>query len=255
MICPVPSVAVLFLVASSAVGLAGSADDQGMAALGQSALRLACDPLSGIQLEDSRGIEAGNGMGVLSTVLAKHQLKVRFTELPRRRGIAGARSGRYDGLCSCLSSEDLGGSFYYSEPLGKASIGAVSNSAGDSRLMLGFSGKSNGQALTWGLVEGDGLQGVLRGKGIQNYTFLESYAQGFQMLELGRIDVLLAHKSIALAHARSSPSYSGYNYRELMRPSFHLCLTGVRGKRIIETLNVTLKRFTRGEPMKEALLK
>jgi ABC-type amino acid transport substrate-binding protein len=250
-----PIVAVLLSVAVSTGAAAGSASKFAADLAGEGALQLACDSSSAIEVEDSRGVETGNGMRILTSVLARQQLNVSFTQLPRRRGIVGAASGKYDGLCSCLSSERLGGSFYYSEPLGQTSVGAISSKGQVSQLQVGSTEGLGSRGLNWGVVASDGLRDFLKQAGVGNYALLDSYEQGFQMLELGRIDVLLVHKSTAYAHIRSSSFLTKYSYQELMRPSFHLCLTGSRGKRIIETLNVSLKNFTSGRPAREVFLK
>jgi ABC-type amino acid transport substrate-binding protein len=250
-----PIVAVSFLAAVSTGATAGSSSNLKAGFTQGATLQLACDSSSAIEVEDSRGVETGNGMRILTSVLARHQMNANFTQLPRKRGIVGAASGKYDGLCSCLSSERLGGSFYYSEPLGQASIGAISSKDDVSQFQADNGENLGRRGLNWGVVASDGLRDLLKQRGVRNYALLDSHEQGFQMLELGRIDVLLAHKSTAFAHVINSSSPSRYSYQELMRPSFHLCLTGARGKRIIEALNVTLKKFTSRKPVREVFLK
>jgi ABC-type amino acid transport substrate-binding protein len=247
--------AVLLIVAVSTGAVAGSVSNLKAGLTGGATLQLACDSSSAIEVEDYRGVETGNGMRILTSVLARHQVNVNFTQLPRKRGIVGAASGKYDGLCSCLSSESLGGSFYYSEPLGRTSVGAISSKGEVGQLQVGSIDSLGSRGLNWGVVASDGLRSLLKRSGIRNYALLDSYEQGFRMLELGRIDVLLVHKSTAFAHVRSSSFLARYKYQELMRPSFHLCLTGARGKKIIESLNVTLKKFTSRRPVREVYLK
>ncbi len=224
-------------------------------AQGFTTLKLACGAQSDVDLEDARGTEFGTGLHVLSGVLAKHKMNADFTELPRKRGIAEARSGKYDGLCSCLAEEDLDSSFTYSEPLGRISVGAITNRRAAIPAGLDHEADLETRDLIWGVVTSDGSNSYLRQVGVRNFVRVESYQQGFRMLDLRRVDVLLVEKSNAIGRDASAEFQTRYRYEELLRPSVHLCLTGVRGKKIIDALNVTLRNLASHERSGSAFLK
>jgi ABC-type amino acid transport substrate-binding protein len=221
----------------------------------RTSLKLACTPMTTLDVEDRLGGVFGNGFYFLVSVMARHRVDINITMVPRMRGIIGVKSGKYDGLCSCLSNEKLGSAFHQSNPLGYLSVGAISNRNANHVFGTTKSDDVVKGQLRWGVVSSDGLYDYLRSEGIVNFASLETYEQGYRMLDLDRIDMLLVHKSSARGLG-TEPSFDlKYQYRELFRPTLHFCLAGLKGKKIIDELDGTLGNYMKSTMRRGVLTK
>jgi ABC-type amino acid transport substrate-binding protein len=235
--------ALMLILAAMTGGVAGPIVKGTNPEPSRTSLKLACTPMTTLEVEDRLGAVFGNGFYFLVSVMARHRVDINITMVPRMRGIIGVKSGKYDGLCSCLSNEKLGSAFHQSNPLGYLSVGAISNRNTNRVSGTTKSDDVGKRQLRWGVVLSDGLYDYLRREGIENFASLESYEQGYRMLDLDRIDMLLVHKSSARGLGKEPSFDLKYQYRELFRPTLHFCLAGLKGKKIIDELDGTLRNY------------
>lgn len=206
-------------------------------------LKLACSTTATLEVEDWRGSVFGNDLFFLVSLLSRHDIEIDIARVPRTRGIVDARNGKYDGLCSCLSNEKLEETFHHSQPLGYISIGVISNRGSEQRLVVKHPRKRHRRPVRWGAVSSDGLKSFLNGEGITEFTLLESHEQGYRMLELGRIDKLAVLGASVRRHSKKAIFRLKFQYRELARPTLHFCLSGTKGKEIIDMLDGSLSSY------------
>ncbi|CTQ52128.1 hypothetical protein LP7551_00645 [Roseibium album] len=247
--------ALMLVLAAMTSSIAGPVLKGGNPDTARKFLKLACTSMMTVEVEDQLGVAFGNGFNFLVSVMAQHRVDINITMVPRMRGIIDVRSGKYDGLCSCLSNEGLGRVFHQSTPLGYISVGAISNRNADKLSSLAKSSDLIKAQLRWGVVLSDGTYDYLRNEGVDDFAILESYDQGYRMLDLDRIDLLLVHKSTARGLRKSALFDVKYQYRELFRPTLHFCLAGLKGKKIISELDRTLGDYMKGTMRRGVLTK
>lgn len=236
--------AVGVLVGASILPASGGPALQGAKAIPPKiSLKLACSETTSLEVEDWRGAVFGNNLYFLVSLLSRHGIEIEIARVPRLRGIVDTVNGKYDGLCSCLSNENLQKTFHYSQPLGYISIGVVTKRGAYRRSLVKHPRLKNRSPVRLGVVAGDGLEAIAKSKGLKGFTVLESHQQGYQMLDLGRIDRMIVLGSSVRRDARRLVFSLKYQYTELDRPTVHLCLSGAKGKEIISTLDGALQSY------------
>jgi hypothetical protein len=207
-----------------------------------SELKLACSKTLSLEVEDEQSRPRGNVLNIIAAIFDQIDTQLSFSFLPTKRALALTKRHGFDGLCACLNSGLKKSWLQYSEPLGFVSVGSVTRSNSKQTKYVEANALENRKDHVVGILHDDEfLQNTLPLRlNVQKFTNAE---QGFEMLELGRIDEFLVYRTTFEHTTWDNSKRRRYSYREIARPSVHLCLASYNQANLLVRFNASIKRL------------
>tara|TARA_R110000868_G_scaffold258137_4_gene515392 strand:+ start:865 stop:1554 length:690 start_codon:yes stop_codon:yes gene_type:complete len=202
----------------------------------QDTVSMACNHFPPLKIEHPVDGYIGADIEVLNSVLALASKKLVTTYFPWKRALLLAQKGDFDGLCSCSYTKDREVDFYFSDEIGRNSIGIYSINKTKKKGLVSLKG------LTIGVVRGYNLETELRKVSIKTITG-SSELNLLRMLEAKRIDAVYAYKTVVSELAKSNEFIRKFNYSEISSAPYYTCFSKKKSdsKGLLIKFNKSLK--------------
>ena len=176
-------------------------------------------------------------------------MNVETTYFPWKRALLLSKSGQYDGLCSCSFTKERVNDFYFSDEIGKNSIGLYSLKKIDVQKL------SQLKNLKVGVVRGYSLEDDLKKNKIE-FVSSPSELNLLKMLEMKRIDAIYSFKVVISELLKTHSFEQVIEYTEISSATYFTCFSkkSKKSKSLLEVFNKNLKKI-KSEKTYEMLLK
>lgn len=190
---------------------------------------LACNNFPPLKIEHPKDHSPGFDIELLKAVYALSKHEVRTTFFPWKRALVLAKSGEYDGLCSCSYTPEREKDFYFSDEIGKNSIGLYSLKK------LKIENLSKLKDLKVGVVRGYSLENDLKENKI-DFTTSTSELNLLKMLEVKRLDAVYSFKVVISELLKTNSFHDPFFYTETSSAPYFTCLSK-KAKNSVSLLN------------------
>jgi polar amino acid transport system substrate-binding protein len=196
-------------------------------------VHLACNDFPPLKIEHpgSNGLP-GSDVDLLHELFHRADVPLEISYLPWKRAFAAAQEGQVDGLCSCSYAADRDADFFFSDEIGRVSIGifTLSPGAGMAQQPVASLAELKAAALSGksiGVVGGYALEGDIDQLGIPR-DLASDDTRALDMLMRKRYDYLYSYeapiKFLVKYPSAGQAAQPQLAYRELRGSPYFLCL-------------------------------
>ncbi len=179
---------------------------------------MACNNFPPLKIENPTDDFVGYDIEVLRLVFNLFDAKLVTEFLPWKRALLSAKTGEFDGLCSCSYTKERDTDFYFTDEIGRNSIGFYS------RDVLKTGPLEKFKNLKIGVVRGYSLEGELEKAGITP-VLLSSELSLLKMLELKRLDAIYSFKVVIQELSKQHSFISNFSYLEIHSAPYFTCFS------------------------------
>jgi polar amino acid transport system substrate-binding protein len=223
-------------------GTAGHADE---------AVRLACNNFPPLKIEHpgTDGLP-GSDVDLLHELFHRAGIPLQISYLPWKRALAAAQEGRMDGLCSCSFTADRAADFFFSNEIGRISVGLFTLATTTATPVLPVDTLQALKAValtgkTVGVVDGYALEGDVDRLGIPRDLATDDL-RALDMLTRQRYDYLYSYEApiaFLTKYPRAGQTMPAkLSYQEIQANPYFLCLSRkiARNAGLVAPLNAAL---------------
>ncbi len=201
-------------------------------------IKMACNHFPPLKIENPIDGHLGFDVEVLKHVFQQTNLNLNIEFLPWKRALLKAKTGEFDGLCSCSFNKERSEEFYFSDEIGRNSIGFFSLNE------LPFKKLEEYKDLKIGVVRGYTLEQELIKVGIKPIAH-SNELNLLKMLELKRIDAIYSFRVVIRELKKDYKFIEDFNYREIYSAPYFTCFSKAKpnSKKNVEVFNEKLNSF------------
>lgn len=212
-------------------------------------ITMACNNFPPLKIENPKDKNPGFDIELLQQVFLLSKQKIETTFFPWKRALLLAKSGEYDGLCSCSFTKNRKKDFYFSDEIGRNSIGLYSLKN------LSIKDLAELKKLKVGVVRGYSLEEDLKKLKIE-FVSSPSELNLLKLLELNRIDVIYSFKVVISELLKTNSFHDKFVYTETSSAPYFTCFSkkSKKSKVLLKQFNEDLKKI-KADQTYQSLLK
>tara|TARA_R110000868_G_scaffold117600_12_gene312410 strand:- start:26111 stop:26755 length:645 start_codon:yes stop_codon:yes gene_type:complete len=197
---------------------------------------MACNHFPPLKIEKPVGGMIGADIEVLNSAFTLAGIEVKTTYFPWKRALILAQNGKYDGLCSCSYTKDRENDFYYSDEIGRNSIGLYTVT----KEVITSLSTLNGKRI--GVVRGYNLEEELKEYNLSIVTGANDINL-LKMLKAKRIDAVYSYKTVIAELSKTNRFIKDLNYQEIYSAPYFTCFSkkAKDNKELLDIFNKNLK--------------
>ena len=204
----------------------------------EASISLACNNFPPLKIEHPKVDKPGFDIDLLRAVfnLSNQELKTVF--FPWKRALVVAKSGELDGLCSCSFTKEREDDFYFTDEIGRNSIGFYSLTK------IPFTKLSELNNMKVGVVRGYSLEDDLKKNKI-DFIASSNELNLLKMLEKKRIDAIYSFKVVISELLKTNSFHDKFIYTETSSAPYFTCFSkkSKRSKDLLNQFNQDLKKI------------
>ncbi len=216
----------------------------------ETVVSMACNNFPPLKIENPKDNNPGFDIELLKATFSLSNQKIKTTFFPWKRALVLAKSGEYDGLCSCSYTKERESDFYFSDEIGRNSIGLYSLKE------ISIKNLSDLKNLKVGVVRGYSLEDDLKKYKI-DFVSSPSELNLLKMLEIKRIDVIYSFKVVISELLKTNSFDDKFVYTETSSAPYFTCFSkkSKKSKDLLRHFNEDLKKIKADHTYQQLLKK
>jgi polar amino acid transport system substrate-binding protein len=201
--------------------------------------KFACSYFPPFKIEE-KGDHMGIDVDIISEVFKELKVDVSYSFLPWKRALYSVKNGELDALCGCSYLKSREKYFYYTNEVGKNSVGIFTLKSNQDT----YKNIDDLKELSIAVVRGYSLENELISKRIKVVP-ANNESQLIRLLQSNRVDAIYSFKTPILYILNKEKINNDLSFTEFRSSSYYSCFNKNRpsNKELVKRFNSKLKRI------------